>query len=151
MTTEIMHTTWDSTEQILRTRISGVLHQEQVEAWKQSLEQMSRQIPKHLNFTMLIDIQGYEVSEQDKAVHQQQRVVIPTFLARHGFEVGFFRLFEVQNTIPPNPNRARCVAVAHVHHDCNKMALYNQNLGRSSERFFCQISEAEAWLREGIF
>ncbi|MBD2072557.1 hypothetical protein H6F86_01225 [Phormidium sp. FACHB-592] len=151
MMTEIMHTTWNPTEQILRTRISGVLNQEQVEAWEQSLEQMSRQIPKHLNFTMLVDIQGYEVSEQDKAVHQQQRVVIPTFLARHGFEVGFFRLFEVQNTIPPSPDRARCVAVAHVHHDCNKMALYNQNLGRSNERFFCQLSEAEAWLGEGIF
>ncbi|MEP0914926.1 hypothetical protein NDI45_28940 [Leptolyngbya sp. GB1-A1] len=151
MMAEIMHTTWNSTEQILRTRISGILHQEQVEAWEQSLEQVSRQIPKHLDFTMLIDIQGYEVSEQDKAVHQQQRVVIPTFLARHDFEVGFFRLFEVQNTISPNLDRARCVAVAHVHHDCNKMALYNQNLGRSNERFFCQLSEAEAWLQEGIF
>ncbi len=146
-----MHTTWDSTKQILRTRISGRLHQEQVEAWERSLEQVSRQIPKHLNFTMLIDIQGYEVSEQDKVVHQQQRVVIPTFLAKHGFEVGFFRLFEVQNTIPPNPDRARCIAAAHVHHDCNKMALYNQNLGRSNERFFCQLSEAEAWLHEEIF
>lgn len=142
----MIQTTWNPVEQILRTRISGVLRPEQVEEWERSLEQASNQIPNTVNFAMLVDIQGYEVSEQDKAVHQQQRVVIPTFLARHGFEVGFFQLFEVQNTITPDPDRACCIAVAHVHHDCNKMALYNHNLGRSTERFFCRLSEAEEWL-----
>jgi hypothetical protein len=143
---DMIQTVWSPAEQVLRTCISGILQLEHIEVWNHSLEQASRQIPNHLTFTMLVDIYDYEVSEQDKAVHMQQRVVIPTFLTRPGFEVGFFRLFDVQNTIKPDSDRARCIAVAHVHHDCDKMALYNQNLGRSTERFFCHRSEAENWL-----
>ena len=96
---------------------------------------------------MLIDIRGYEVSEQDRELHQAQRAIIPTFLARHGFEVGFFRLFNVENTIAPDPARARCVAAAHVHHDGAKMDLYNQQIATDRERFFRDPAEAEAWLR----
>lgn len=147
----IIQTTWNSIEKVLCTRVSGILQQEEVEAWERSLERTSSEIPQDLDFVMLVDIQGYEVSEQDKAIHQKQRVIIPTFLARHGFEVGFFRLFEIQNTITPDPNRARCTAVAYVHHDCDKMALYNQNLGRTVERFFCDRSEAEGWLQQRQF
>ncbi|MBD1912077.1 MULTISPECIES: hypothetical protein [unclassified Leptolyngbya] len=143
-----IQTVWSPEENILRTHIAGIVNHEQVEEWKQTLERESRKIPNHLSFSMLVDIQGYEVSEQDPAVHQQQRVIIPTFLARHGFEVGFFRLFDIQNTIPPDPDRACCTVVAYVHHDCNKMALYNQNLGRAVERFFCRLSEAEVWLQQ---
>jgi hypothetical protein len=129
-----IQTDWQLEERILRTRLSGILQPEDLETWEQQLEDLSRQIPKHFDFAMLVDIRGYEVSEQDKALHQRQRVIIPTLLARHGFEVGFFRLFEVQNTISLDPERARCRVVAHVHHDCDKMALYNQ---------------AEAWLQQG--
>jgi hypothetical protein len=59
-------------------------------------------------------------------------------------------MFDVRNTIPIDPDRARCVAVAHVHHECEKMALYNQNLGRATERFFFHLSDAEEWLRGGF-
>ncbi len=150
MNQSTIQTEWRPVEQILLTRVAGILRQEQVEEWERDLERTSRQIPKNLTFVMLVDIRGYEVSEQEREVHQLQRIIIPTFLARHGFEVGFFRLFDVRNTIPIDPDRARCVAVAHVHHDCEKMALYNQNLGRATERFFCNLSDAEEWLRGGF-
>lgn len=63
-----IYTTWNLTERILRTQISGVLREEQLEEWKHSLEEASCQISQHLNFAMLVNIQGYEVGDQEKAI-----------------------------------------------------------------------------------
>ena len=88
MNQSTIQTEWRPVEQILLTRVAGILRQEQVEEWERDLERTSRQIPKNLTFVMLVDIRGYEVSEQERDVHQLQRIIIPRFLARHGFEVG---------------------------------------------------------------
>ncbi len=146
----LVRTEWSPAEGILRTRLSGVLTPEQVQRWREEIDRAGESIPAGREFGMLVDIRGYEVSEQDPAVHRVQREIVPTFLARHGFEVGFFRLFEVENTIARDPTRARCVAVAHVHHDRAKMELYTEKLGTEREGFFPGPGEAEAWLREAM-
>lgn len=132
---------------VLRTRLSGVLSAAEVGAWAADLEQAGRAIAFAHPFRMIVDIRGYEVAEQDPGVHRLQRLVIPTFLARHGFEVGYFRLFEVENSIAAEAGLARCIAVAHVHHDAGKMALYNERLATPAEAFFTDPEEAEAWIR----
>lgn len=138
---------WSAEERVLRTRLAGVLQREEVYTWQRRLESAAGQIPSGEPFFMLVDISGYEVGEQALDVHKAQREVIPIFLARHGFEVGFFRLMDVQNTIPPDPERGRCLAVVHVHHDCTKMERYRELLGSDREQFFCERSAAEGWLR----
>jgi len=67
-------------------------------------------------------------------------------LAKHSFTVGYFKMFDVENTIPPDPSLATCIAVAHVHHDGNKMDRYNETLGRDVEQFFTDASDAHQWL-----
>lgn len=66
MNQSIIQTQWRPVEQILLTRVAGILRQEQIEEWERDLEHTSRQIPKNLTFVMLVDIRGYEVSEQDR-------------------------------------------------------------------------------------
>lgn len=95
---------------------------------------------------MLVDIRGYSVSDMDPTVHKVQREVIPLFLASHHFRTGFIDFFGVKGEIAASRDNATCLAVAHVHHDCPKMELYRQTLGREEEGFFCQLPEAEAWL-----
>lgn len=139
-------TEWRKEEGILATRVAGVLRKEDVERWSEGLKGEGASIEPGTPFRMLVDIRGYEVAEQDREVHQAQRVVIPNFLAVHGFVVGFFRLFEAEPEVEADPSKGRCVAVAHVHHDCGKMENYNAQLGRDEERFFCDVGEARAWL-----
>ncbi len=135
----------DTTGSIEFVRVSGVLTLDEVERWAAELDAQWSALRHDRPFVAVIDIRGYEVAEQDRAVHQRQRVVIPSLLARHGFEVGFFRLLEERNTIPADPDRARPVAVAHVHHDASKMARYNELLGTENERFFTDPDEAAQW------
>lgn len=144
----LTHTTWSPADGILRTRLSGVLRPDELRDWSDGLERASREIGSGTPFAMLVDLRGYEVGEQDPEIHRVQREIVPTFLARHGFEVGFFRMYEVENTIPPDPSLGRCVAVAHVHHDRNKLELYNERIATARERFFWDAEEAERWLRD---
>jgi hypothetical protein len=136
-------TTYYPEDGLLRTRLSGLLRADDVDAWRDGLNRTAAAIPTP--FRMLVDIRGYEVAEQDPSVHRTQREVVPLFLAAHGFRPAFFDLFEAEPP-PPTDGAARCLAVAHVHHDAAKMAGYTERLGRAAERFFTDPGEAEAWL-----
>jgi hypothetical protein len=140
----------DTTGSIEFVRVSGVLTLDEVERWAAELDGRWSARGHDRPFVAVIDIRGYEVADQDRTVHQHQRVIIPTLLARHGFEVGFFRLLEEPNTIPADPSRARVIAVAHVHHDASKMARYAELLGTENERFFTDPNEAERWARSSL-
>ncbi len=148
METAITDVSWNEDTRILTTRVAGVLTASQVQTWKDRLYQAGRLFPKEGPFKMLIDIQGYEVADQAREVHQVMREVTPVFLASHGFNVGFFSLYEVEPPVAREEASARCIAVAHVHHDADKMERYNELLGTDSERFFCDAGDAELWLTE---
>lgn len=97
-----------------------------------------------MTFQFVDDLRGYDVSEQAPSVHQLMRVVTPRFLADHHFAVGFWRLYE---QVPPPPTQATmCWRVAHLHHDCAKMDRYTELLATDTERFFCDGSQAAAWM-----
>ena len=140
--------TWQAQTNLLSTRVAGVLTLDEVRRWKEGLEQMARRISKDETFRMLVDIRGYEVADQEREVHQAMREVVPLFLAAHGFRMGFFDLYEEEPPVGRGETSARCVAVAHVHHDAGKMERYNELLARPAERFFTDADEAERWLRE---
>jgi hypothetical protein len=137
-------THYDPATRTLVTAVSGVVTLRDVAAWEDDLRRAADEVPEGAEFRALIDIRGYEVADQDRAVHQAMRQVMPTFLARHGFAVGFWGLYGVA---PPEPSRpARCRAVAHVHHDGDKMDRYNELLATATERFFVDRDAASAWL-----
>ncbi len=96
-------------------------------------------------FTMIVDLRGYEV--RDIAAHKEMRTVIPLTLADYGFRTALLDLFDPVD-LPLRPARGSiCIAVAHVHHDADKMTLYDDRLGRENERFFTDYATADAWLQ----
>ncbi len=135
---------YDPATATLHSRVSGVLPSADVTAWRDALYRTAAAIPRRAAFRVLADIRGYEVAEQERAVHAVMREVLPVFLAEHGFVVGFWRLYEA---VPPAAiPGARCRAVAHVHHDRDKMDRYNELLGSDAERFFDDGTAAREWL-----
>jgi hypothetical protein len=136
--------TYEPATETLSSQVSGVLTHAEVDAWRQALAQAAAALPAETEFRALMDIHRYEVADQERAVHAQMREVIPLFLAHRGFVVGFWRLYEAS---PPAPlPGARCRAVAHVHHDSDKMARYNELLATPTEHFFDDRAAALAWL-----
>lgn len=146
MQESLFHTEWQESDRVLLVRLAGRLTLEQVHEWESGLLQMSRHIPVSQPIKVLIDLRGYEVSEQAIEVHKVQRLIMPALLAKHAFTVGYFKMFDAENTIPADPALARCIAVAHVHHDENKMARYNENIGSVMEKFFTDTNAAHQWL-----
>lgn len=137
-------TRYDSNGQTLMTQVSGVMTLPEVTAWRESLYQLARDLPPSAEFRTLIDLFGYDVAEQDREAHTALRETTPIFLAVHGFAVGFWRLYELD--APVAEASARCRAVAHVHHECDKMDRYNELLATPVERFFCDREAATVWL-----
>jgi hypothetical protein len=138
--------TWDPTRSILRTRFSGPAGIAQVVSWRAGLYAAAAAIPARTVFKLLVDLRGYQVGSMDPSVHKVQRDVIPLFLATYHFRTGFIDFFGVKGEVIPIKEDARCIAVAHVHHEGPKVELYRQTLGRENETFFSQIQEAEAWI-----
>lgn len=75
------------------------------------------------------------IRPQENLMEQTDRVV-----------AAFFDLFDDVPEITVERRDRVCTAAVHVHHDCNKMALYTEKLARPNERFCCSIDEAEEWL-----
>lgn len=139
-------TSWDPGRHILRTRFSGPAGIAQVVSWRAGLYAAAASIPRGAAFKLIVDARGYSVADIDPSVHKVQREVIPLFLATYHFRTGFIDFFGVKGEVVAAKEDARCMAVAHVHHECPKMELYRQTLGRADENFFCLIQEAESWI-----
>ncbi len=136
---------WNGGEHVLSTRIAGRVTLAEVEAWRDGLLAAAEEAADN-DFRMLIDICGYEVADVAPEVHKVQREVIPLFLLEHGHRTRLLELFP-DAVVPEVPRRGGAiVAVAHIHHDEGKMALYDQKLGAPDERFFTERASAVAWL-----
>ena len=77
----------------LFSAVTGVLRADDVAAWEATLFAATQNLAPLTRFQVIDDLQGYEVADQNPAVHQLMRVVGPKFLAAHGFAVGFWRLY----------------------------------------------------------
>jgi DNA-binding transcriptional ArsR family regulator len=139
-------TAWRAESRLLITELAGQVTLETVNAWQEELLETSERIPAGSTFTMLVDLRGYEMGEVERSVHRVMREVIPRLLAAFGFRPGYLDLFEPSQEIAVTRQQATCVAVAHVHHDADKMAGYNERLARSNERWFTDRAEAERWI-----
>ena len=128
----------------LYTALNGVVSFGDVAAWEAELYGAARSLPAGTRFQVIEDLRGYEVADQDLAVHKEMRTVTPRFLAAHGFVVGFFRLYDEPAPDATEPRQAW--RVVHLHHDEHKMARYRELLGSETESFFSDTDAARDWL-----
>lgn len=137
---------WDPSASLLTSRLSGPVTLDDVQRWKRGLTEAVAAIPAQQSFKLFYDLDGYQ--PVDVAVHKAMRDVIPLLLARHGMRPAVIDLFDERPEVPVTiTDGKRCVAFANLHHDPDKMANYEQRIGRADQRFFSDRDAAMAWLR----
>ncbi|HWQ12941.1 MAG TPA: hypothetical protein VNL77_09075 [Roseiflexaceae bacterium] len=139
-------TTWDATEGLLISRLTGKADVADVRRWEEGLMAALARIPDGTTFKLLSGLFGYEPADLD--AHKAMRTVIPLLLTTHGFRTGLVDIVGAEEPTLTTTRRIMCVAVAHVHHDPDKMALYQERVGRANERFFTDYGAAHAWLSQ---
>jgi hypothetical protein len=73
------------------------------------------------------------------------RVILPRTLAEHGFRTSLLDLYDGELSITC-ARGVECVAIAHVHHDAEKMLILDQRFGCNGERYFADPNVARRWL-----
>jgi hypothetical protein len=136
---------WDETESILTSRLSGAVSVADVEQWKRSLAAAAAAIPPGRSFKRLFDLHGYE--PLDLEAHKAMRTVIPMLLASHGMRPAVLDLFDEKPEVLVSVTDGKvCTGFANLHHDAAKMARYEEQLARPDQRFFSDPAAARAWL-----
>jgi hypothetical protein len=139
---------WNPADRVLISRLSGIVRMVDVERWKADLGVAVGAIRDGKTFGLLSDLSGYEPA--DLEAHKAMRTVIPLLLAEHGFRTGLVALVGAEEPAVTTTRGITCVAVAHVHHDAGKMALYEEQVGGATERFFTDSAAALVWVREAV-
>lgn len=137
---------WDAAGGVLATHLSGVPTLEQVARWEEGLLGALAE-SGGAPVRILVDLAGYEVADVPWEVHREQREVLPRLLLALGHRLGYLELFRGAPRVAPG-TRARVIAVAHVHHDREKMAHYEAVLGTRNDRYFSDRAAALGWLRD---
>lgn len=135
---------WDSATGLLLVRMTGVPDERDVVRWEAAVQEALAGIPADTRIRVLVDLRGYEVADVPWAVHRRQREVVPRFLLKLGHRAGYLTILDAPPA--PDPSPGRVVAVAHVHHDRDKMDLYQMALSRRNERYFTAPAEALEWM-----
>ncbi len=125
---------WDAGASLVVARLAGTVSVEDVRGWKRSVERALARIEAGSRFKLIVDLRDYEFAEI--AAHKEMRTFVPLTLARYGFRTGLLDLFEPLDLALERTRGIACFAVAHVHHDPDKIAYYALRLGRTCERFF---------------
>ncbi len=140
---------WDPATGILRTDLTGPVTTDDVAAWREGLHREVASIPDGTSFRLLLNLVGFEPATID--AHKAMRTVVPEILARHGLRPAFIDLFDERPAMVITTSRGvRCIAFANVHHDEAKMTDYEQRIGKPNQKFFTDVSAAEAWLRSVV-
>jgi dienelactone hydrolase len=136
--------TWDAEARLLTTRVPRALSVHEVAGYESALERVIAAVPDQTRFVWLSDATGYEALA-NRAAHEAYRVILPRRLAEHGFRTSLLDLYDAE--LPTTCARGvACTAVAHVHHDAEKMLIFDQRFGRDAERYFSDASAARRWL-----
>jgi hypothetical protein len=139
---------WRAEDCLLVTRLQGVVTCADVERWQRSLELALASFAENIAFRLVVDYTGYAFA--DIAAHKAMRVVIPQLLSHYGFRTGLFDLVEEPSLLLGHTRGISCIAVAFVHHDEHKMAIYEERIGRAQERFFVDYEQALAWITSSV-
>ncbi|MBM3506526.1 MAG: hypothetical protein FJX64_02165 [Alphaproteobacteria bacterium] len=136
--------TYDPALRLLTTELIGTVTVADAERWNANVGSALAAIPDGTSFRWLSNMHGYEPA--DLNAHKGMRATIPSALVRHGFLTGYFAL----TNMPPVPlhydRGVVCAAIAHVHHDLDKMARYREKIASPTEDFFTDLAAARAWV-----
>ena len=143
----IIESTWDQKRNLFFTHISGRISFNDVKNWEEGMYQESSKIPPNTEFTFLVDERQYEFENMD--VHKCKRDVIPIFLARYGLILSALPEDDKKdlekNTVLDRRN-IRCIAMAMVHHDVDKMRELNKDFGNDQQKYLSDINTANQFL-----
>ena len=140
---------WEPLTGILTTCLQGSVTVDDVSDWLASLAEATGRIQDNAQFKLLVDLYNYEPAALP--AHKAMRPVVPLMLAHYGFRTALLDLFDPVQLPLQILRGITCTAVAHIHHDESKMDEYDRRLGRPNERFFTDITKAQAWLETAIF
>jgi hypothetical protein len=136
---------WMPGRALLTTRLRGRMGVADVSRYEKAVMRAIAGIPPNTSFLWLSSALGYDAMA-DRAAHDTLRTILPRLLAASGLRTSMFDLFPGADFPIAAAPRVRCRAVAHVHHDAEKMRALEERLGRENERYFSAESAAEAWL-----
>jgi hypothetical protein len=135
---------WEPQGGILATRLHGRPTARQVVQWEAGLR-AALAAAGTAPLRLLVDLRGYEAGEVSWEIHRRQREVVPRVLSELGHRGSPGLAGPAAGAAGATPARVR--AVAHGHHDRDKMALHEAALSSASERYFSDPVEALEWLR----
>jgi hypothetical protein len=137
---------WDASLLLLTTRIGRSLSLEEVAAYKYNLAAAIDAIASGTSFRWLSNARGYEPLANREA-HAVYRSILSKTLAGHGFRTSLLDLHD-GDVVVTCVRDVTCRALAHLHHDVEKMTIFNERFGRENERYFSDENAAYLWLLE---
>jgi hypothetical protein len=140
--------TWDASLLLLITRVGRSISLEEVAAYKCNLTATIDTIASGLSFRWLSNARGYEPLANREA-HAVYRSIVPKTLAEHGFRTSLLDLYDCEVAVTCVRD-VTCRALAHVHHDAEKMMIFDERFGRDNERYFSDENAARRWLLERL-
>jgi hypothetical protein len=139
-----VNTIWSEENGLLTTRLSGLVDIDDIEDWKAGLMGALQLLKPDSSFKAFINIHGFKAVNMD--AHKAFRTVVPLILAEHNFRIGYVDLFDNVELPLTSKDGIQCIAVAHAHHDADKMNLYESSYSKANDRYFTDPAEAEKWL-----
>lgn len=142
---KIIGTEWQPQDNLIITRLSGLLNTEDIKAWETSLHEALAHIPDNTSFKILVNLHGFTAGHVD--VHKQYRNIMPLLLAGYGYRIGYLDMFPEATVELTITRGITCKAMANVHQDETKMNDYEKRFSKAHERYFINSDEALSWIR----
>jgi len=143
----IMCSSWDQDKQLFFTQISGIVGFDDVKTWEEDMRRESKKIPANTTFKFLVDERNYQFENIE--VHKFKRDIMPRFLAEFDFILSVLSDEEkklLKQRVEPNKQQIRCIAIAMVHHDKEKMQNLQNEFGQENEKYLSDMEIATNWL-----
>lgn len=142
---KVVETHWFPEKNLIITQLSGDIETNDIIMWEETLKVALNQIEDKGTFKIIVNTIGFNPT--DIQTQQKYRSVTPSILAAYGWKAGYADLFEEDANMHVSTTRGiKCVAAAHVHHDANKMDMYDKNFGTVREQFFHDQDHARLWI-----
>jgi hypothetical protein len=143
---KIISTTWEPLHDLLVTTLSGKIDSNDVDTWHFTLKNAAAKIPDESSFKILVNLYGFEA--ETTAVHKKYRTIMPLFLADYGYRIGYLDMFPEAAIQLGTTRGIRCVAMANVHHNADKMNDYQNRFSSEHEQYFTDQEGALRWITD---
>lgn len=143
---KITETNWYPDQQLIITKLTGVVDMQDIMRWEQSLHAAIAEIPDSTTFKIFVNLHGFTAANVD--AHKYYRNIIPITLADYGWKVGYLAMFpeEAANLALTTRRNIRCIAAVHCHQDETKISKYQNLYSSDREHFYTDPEMAQRWI-----